>query len=327
MSLDSALQHLSALYSERIGEYSSATDSLTAVCDTAEQEYEASESLMVLTQFAEGKADLARVCLAKGDFAAAADSAETALQLSTEDTADGPSIPEPGARQKCRLSAQITASLAFYHMKTLDKALDMLRAALDESKQAANVVCLLVQVLWARGGMEEHSVAIEQLLSCVEKSSTHLTSLILLAVIATLEDDEDTLAEVSWSLQALRTSGKLDNSEQRRLDQVFLSIAAASRSEEEAAAKEVAAAQTAIYLSPHRPHGWTSLASLCDDPFPAGMALKTAQREVPPNGLLEVEALAEIFVGTGKALDMQRAIMVAPWMRPGWQGFDEILSA
>lgn len=323
MRPDAAMQHLSALYHERVGDHTAALDLFTAACESAEQDYEVSESASSLERFAEGKADLSRVQLASGDFSGAAESAETALQLSAIDKGDVPSISDPVARQKCRLSAHLAAGLAYFHSHDMDKALEMFRSALEESESNADVICLLAQVLWAKGGDKEREVATEQLLNCIGINPNHLSATLLLGVIAILDDDRESIHAVAEDLQSVRASDELSMEQRQNVDHLLNVIAGLYSEDEET---EAAEAKRSIMLLPHHPHGWSQLASLCDDPYPAQMALKAAQGAVPPGGSLGVEDLAKAFAATGTIGDMQRAIMVAPWMTVGWEGLTELVS-
>ncbi|KAI9839741.1 MAG: Superkiller protein 3 [Sclerophora amabilis] len=316
---DLSYHHLFALYLERIGDYTLATDNLASVCETVEQEYEESESMASLAHFAMAKADSARFLLAAKDYDAAAESAETALQLSSEAADDEAGAFDLEARRKCRLSAHLTAGLAFYFTGAMDRSIDMFRAALEESDGAVDVVCLLAQVLWAKGGEKERGVAKEQLLDCMERNSSHLPSIILLGIIAAYDEDQEVLEGVKSDLQAFRTNEKLDEQEQRKLGRLLTGIAALSSSGDNGHLEEISEAKTSIMISPSQPHGWSQLADLTNEAYPADMAVKTAQRAVPPTGTLQPTDLAKALSGTGKVADMQRAILLAPSMQDGWR--------
>ena len=152
---DPYVLHLTALYCERIGDFEGAVKRLLSVCSKVEQIYEDSESADDLERFARAKTDLARAYLGKKDYENAIESASTALDLSEDND----------ALTKCRLSAHLTAGLANYFSGGMDDSLAMFKAALTESNENPDVICLLVQVLWAKGGEEERDVAREQLLS------------------------------------------------------------------------------------------------------------------------------------------------------------------
>lgn len=324
---DLAMQHLSALYHERVGDHAAAIDLFTAACESAEQDYEESESASSLAHFAEGKADLARVQLASGNFPGAVENAETALQLSDVDSSEEPSISDPVARRRCRLSAHLTAGLASFHHHDMDKALEMFRSALEESESNADVICLLAQVLWARGGEKEREVATEQLLSTIEINLNHLSSTLLLGAIAALENDQESLHAVAEDLQGVRASDELSIEQWQSVERLLNAIAAlSSENGEEGVDQAAAEAKRSIMLSPYHPHGWSQLASLCDDPYPARMALKAAQSAVSAGGSLGLEDLAKSFATTDTIGNMQRAIMVAPWMAVGWEGLSELIS-
>jgi superkiller protein 3 len=57
------------------------------------------------------------------------------------------------------------------------------------------------------------------------------------------------------------------------------------------------------------------------------MALKTVQKAVPPFGPLEPEEVARAFAGVGTVGDAQRAIMLAPWLKEGWEALADAFGA
>ena len=315
--------HLGALFLERVGDYLSSADSLTAICSEVEQDYELTESPTSLVRFAQAKADLARARLAAHDFDAASQSAETSLQLASDDGDESNDAFSPAARRKCRLSAHLTAGLAYYYHGSMDEAINMFRAALEESDGAPDVVCLLAQVLWAKGGNDERSVAREQLLASVQRHSGHLQSTLLLGTIAVLDEDEDAVDAVADDLRDFRAKEALTEDQHRKVDELLAAAATFQGISAQSTEGETAETMTSILLGPWSPHGWSQLANVVDDPYPAEMALLTARRSVPPNGTLEAEDLANAFAGTSKMADMQRAIMVAPWRSKGWKALSD----
>lgn len=316
---DLAFSHLASLFSERVGNHTSAIKSLTSLCTIAETEFEASESASAMGRFAHAKADLARNQLAGQDYSEAAENADLALGLSADE--DGGLDAE--ARRKVRLSAHLTAGLAYYYLKDMDSAIPMFRSALEESSSDPDVICLLVQVLWAKGGDEEKSVARDQLLGCVEKHPMHVASTVLMGAIAALEKDNDMIDAVKEDLQNLRTTDTVSRQEKANVETVLASIATLEGSDTDALAE----AQTAVMLAPHENHGWSELANQTDSAYPAEMALLNAQSSVPPYGDMDAVDLAKAFAGTGAIRDAQRAVMLAPWGPSGWEAFADAVSA
>ena len=317
VSADVVAQHLSALYSERLGNHTETVETLTAVCATVEAEYEVSESALSLARFAQAKADLARAQLAAGDFAAASESAQMALDLSDDVEADG---SDSGARNRYRLSAYLTAGLAAHYTSDHDAAIAMFRAALTESDGHPDAIVVLAQVLWAKGGAAERDVAREQLLNCVEAHPDHAGAVSLLAAVALLDDDAAALDAVAPDLHALRTRADVGPKERQRVARLLAAIARVGPKGSEE--REKAEAAAAVMLAPAEPHGWAQMAALAEegDSYPAEMALLTALKSVPPRGALEAEDLARAFAGTGRVADAQRAVMAAPWVADGWDG-------
>lgn len=320
------LSHLCALFSERIGQTADATATLTALTTALESDYELSESPASLSHYAQATSDLARAQLAERKFPAAISSADLALDLSTDTDA-----PFAAAARTFRLSAHLTAGLAHHYTATSPAAIASFRTAFTESESSPDAVCLLAQVLWANGGDEERSVAREQLLDCVEKHPGHAGAIMLLGVIALLDDDADTMDAVAEDLRELRTRNDVSAKEEARIGRVLAALAGADAGHDGKGGegREMVEVMTAVMLRPGGMEGWRQLGELVareqgieeeESMYPRDMALLTAKGAVPPRGELDAEALAEAFAGTGRVGDAQRGVMVAPWVGEGWEG-------
>ncbi|KAI9658114.1 MAG: Superkiller protein 3 [Trizodia sp. TS-e1964] len=309
---DMAHQHLFSLFSERVGSFTDAASSLASVCASAEADYEVTESSASLVQFAQSKADLSRVQLALHEYSASIESAELALQL-TEDSDEPADVPSEDhlSRQAFRLSAHLSAGLAHFFSGSLSPAIDMFRAALEESCSAPDIVCLLAQVLWAK---HEKALALDQLLAVAENAPEHIPSKILLGAAALLDSDADMLEAVAADLEALRGSETPSSDEMHKINALLAAIAARTSK-----AAELTAVNTCIMLRPYAPSGWRQLVPFTDDAYPAEMARAMAERSAPPIGALEVAELAGAFLETRVVGDVQRAIMAAPWLEQGWR--------
>ncbi|KAK8221963.1 Superkiller protein 3 [Zalaria obscura] len=316
---DSASRHLSALLRERVGAFGKAAEILTQLCDEAELAYEKEESLDALAKYARATVDLARSRLALGEFASAADGAGTALDLTAEEECG----LDAEARRKVRLSAHLTGGLAAFYMRDMDAAISAFRSALEKSGGDPDVVCLLAQVLWAKGGEEERGVAKAQLFEAVENHEGHVGLVVLLGAIAALEGDAETLEAVSDDLQGLRTSEKVTSKQRDEIEKVLAYAAELSGKEGEGLWE----CQRAVVLAPHEAGTWTRLGEETDETYPAQMALLNAKRDVPPFGTMDAQDLAKAFAGTGTVADAQRAIMLAPWEAAGWEAFADGLAA
>ena len=310
---DLAFRHLSSLFAERLGDYADAASTLESIAGELEKSYETSESPTILTQFAQTKADLARVQLADRNFEAAVNNAESAINLSGTD--------EQGIKefQKVRLSAHMTAGLAYYYQGSMDQAIDMFRNALEETQGDPDIICLLARMLWAKGGDEEKSVAREQLFDCIEKHPGHFDAIVLLGAVAVLDNDQDTVEAVTADLQNLRTRDDLDVPQQSKINHLLATIASLFSKDDDKHMAELTEARTATMLAPSKPHGWSQLAGLAEDIYPAEVAVLTATRNVPPAGRLDAGDLSKAYAGTGLKKDAQRAIMLAPWMSSAWE--------
>lgn len=310
-------KHVSSLLDERIGDFPSSLESLETICSTLEVEYETSESPTVLSRFSQAKAELSRAQLAVQDFTAAVESAETALNLSADEDL------QHTDRKKLRLSAHLTSGLAHFHLGSMDTAIEMFRSALEETQGAPDIVCLLVKVLWAKGGVDERAVARDQLWDCIKKFPGHFGATTLLGVISLLDDDQESLHALHGDLQNLRTSDSLNLQQQSQITQLLNAIAALSPGEKSDGnnASVTSEALTAVMLAPSRPQSWAQLSTMSDELFPAGMAVLTTMKAVPPGGSLAADDLCKAYAGTARLDDAQRAVMVAPWVSRGWEAF------
>jgi superkiller protein 3 len=184
----------------------------------------------------------------------------------------------------------------------------MFKTALQESGNNADVVCTLVQILWAHSGDDERSVAREQLFECVD-------------------GDVDTTSAVRDDLLTLRTKNGLNTREQNDIETLLAALATlTTESNTHRDAAELAEAQAAIILNPAHPQAWSELAALSGQTYTADMAVETSQQAVPPSGAMLPEELGEAFAGVGSAGDAQRAIALAPWDAHGWKSLSLALS-
>ncbi|KAL1958948.1 hypothetical protein VTO42DRAFT_3501 [Malbranchea cinnamomea] len=320
-----AFQHLSALVAERISDFEDAESSLKIVCSGVEAEFESSESISALCRYVQAKADLARVQLGRYDYEAAADSAETALSLSE----DGVGGFDKERYQRLRLSAHLTAGLACYYLGNMDRAIDMFREALREANSDPDVVCLLAQVLWAKGGEEERDVAREQLFDCIEKHPDHVGAVTLLGVIALLDADENAIEAVESDLHNMRTRDDIDIHSRAKITQLLAGISSLGLGQVAAVPEErrrIHEACNSVMISPGLPEGWVALSEASEESYPAEMAVKTALQNIPPRGELDATDLCKAYAHTGWREDAVRAIMVAPWKVDGWTELGHCLS-
>ncbi|KAF2500718.1 TPR-like protein [Lophium mytilinum] len=315
---DVPYRHLASLFMERVGNHDAASEALTSLCATAEQEYEESEAPASLSRYAHAKTDLARNKLAAHNYSEAVEDAETALDLTSD--ADSCSMT-PEVLRKTRLSARLTSGLGHFYLNDMDSSLAAFRTALEESHSSPDVVCLVAEVLWAKGGEEEKSVAREQLFESVSKHPDHVGSITLLGAMAALDEDTETMEAVHDDLASLRTKPNLDVIQLTRVEKVLDAIAFISGGEE-GAERET---RQSIMLAPGKVTGWAQLAEVSEEIFPAQMALKTAEKSVPPLGVLGAVDLSAAFSGIGTLGDAQRAVSLAPWAEGGWEAMRTVL--
>ncbi|KOS17934.1 Superkiller protein 3 [Escovopsis weberi] len=320
---DIAFAHLSALFRERTRESGRAVKTLEQICAKMEADYEERESPESLAQFTLAKTDLARAYLAAGLYDDAVECGEMALGLSSD---EGELTSEQ--RKRARLSAHLTVGLAGYYLRQFDEAEKCFEAASGESDNDPDAACLLAQVLWAQGTEAARDRARGALFDVIEKHPAHVQSVLLLGVIALLDEDEASLEAVVEELQGLRTDAKVTASEQSRIGEVLRAIAAPreglDQDQDQDRQEMMSQVQTDIMLYPHQPHGWLALAETAGEggEHPALVGLRVAARAVPPRGALGADGLAKAYAGTGRVADAQTSAFLAPWARDGWTALE-----
>lgn len=319
-----AYGHLCTLFQERICDSEKSVPILEDACAKLEADYEVSESAESLKRFVLAKTDLARAYLAMGLHDRAIDCGNAALELSSDESDNELTAEE---RKKARLSARLTVGLAHYYRENGDEAVASFRSALQESSNNPDAACLLAQVSWALGSEEDRTRARELLFEIVEKEPEHVQSVILLGIVAMLDQDEEILEASIETLEALRTNEGVSVAERFQIGEILQAVAALSG--DGSCEKLLAQAQTDVLLNPQLPHGWTNLGDVADteQEFAREMAVTVAVRAAPPKGDLAAEDLASAYGSTGRATDAQAGIMFAPWVRDGWQGLGDAVRA
>ncbi|KAH9880187.1 hypothetical protein J1614_002213 [Plenodomus biglobosus] len=318
-------KHLAALFLERVGSHDAAVTALQAVTAAVEEEYEHSESLLSLARVAQAKIDLARNLLATDTTSAAAEEAETALDLLSElddDTSQAALATDQLA--KVKLSARLTAGLAHFFNGALDAAIPYFRTSLEATGSNPDIICLLAEVLWAKGGEDEKQVARDQLFTAIEKHEGHVGLLTLIGAMTVLDDDMETMEAIRDDLDRLRTNKTLSDSQLARVEKVVEAISICLGGD----GKALDEARRSVMLTPWKHTGWTELAdSAEEDKFARTMALETAIKNAPPQGTLAAVGLAGAMARTGSVTDAQRAIVTAPWAIEGWRALGECVEA
>lgn len=311
--------HLAALFLERVGNHDAAVTALQAVTASVEEEYEISESLLSLARVAQAKTDLARNLLATHANEAAVEEAETAIDLLSELDSDAKqSVLSTEQLTAVKLSARLTAGLAHYFNGALDAAIPYFRTSLEATNSNPDIICLLAEVLWAKGGENERQVARDQLFTAIEKHEGHVGLLTLIGAMTVLDDDTETMDAIKDDLDRLRTSKSLTDVQLARVEKVVEAISIAQGGE----AQELDEARRSVMLAPWKHTGWSELADATDGEgsvFASTLAKETALRNAPPNGGLDALGLAGAMGNTGVVGDAQRGIVLAPWRLEGWR--------
>lgn len=319
-----AYGHLLTQFQERITDSPRAVGTLEEICANLEVDYEATESPLAAKRFALAKTDLARAYLAAGSYEQAIECGELALVLSSDDSGNELTADE---RKKARLFAHLTVGLAQYYQHDIEEAVGYFEAALEESENSPDAECLLAQVLWATGSSDSRAKARDSLFSVIERQPDHVEAILLLGVMGILEDDAEIQEAAIDELHALRANDKITPSKRMQIGEVLQAVAALSETDAETEIRTQA--QTDVMLYPYLPHGWSNLADVgeVENGFPGEMALGVARKAIPPRGQLGPEGLARAYAGTGKAVDAQTSIMVAPWAKYGWQTLASAVSS
>jgi len=188
----------------------------------------------------------------------------------------------------------------------MGEALAMFKVALEESSENPDVITLLAQVLWAKGGDDEREVAREQLFFCIENHPDHLASMLLLGSIGVIDQNEDILEAVMHDLYSVRGS-EIEDIVKDKIDMLLNIVTKAQKKD------PVLVAACAVFHRPAHPRPWQNLAEVADDQNAAGMAKKVAER-----GVFSAEVVADALASVGQISCDQRAIMIAPWRVNGW---------
>lgn len=320
-----AYGHLSTLFQERVLDSEKSVAILEHMCSTLESDYELAESAQSLKKLALAKSDLARTHLATESFEMAVECGEMALKLSSDELQNELTADE---RRKARLSAHLTVGLAYYFSESVSQAVAYFDAALEESNNNPDAACLLAQVLWATGSDEARERARSILFEVVSEQPDHVQSVLLLGVIAMLDQDDESLEAVLSELESLRTNEKVSAKEQSQIGEILQAVAALSG--EDAGKALLTNAQTEVLLYPHLPHGWSHLGDSAEGDqaaCPRALAVAVATQGVPPKGQLKADDLADAYAATGRATDAQTGVMMAPWLGNGWWGLVDAMTA
>ena len=304
-------RHLLSLLLERAADYQNAVEHLKALSDQIETLYEESESLGVLSQFIRLKSDLARNQLAMNDYEAASENSHTALDLSQDQDETSFSTD---VRKTTRLSAHLTAGMASFYLGSMDDAITMFRAALEESGGDLDVVCLLAQVLWAKGGSDEKSVAKEQLFEVIESNPGHVDATTILGALSLLDGDHQTHEAIMSDMPSLRTNSSLKDLQRKKIDKLFVLSTNLSGDENDSRSE----IQRCVMTDPSKSLGWSEMSLLEGDTSVEETKLVTSVANALQGTRSDAGMVAKALAGTGRPTDAQNAIFLCPWLAGGW---------
>lgn len=95
-----------------------------------------------------------------------------------------------------------------------------------------------------------------------------------------------------------------------------------SSDDEEVQPAEVLAATNAVFLRPNQPSTWANLAQVGDCAYAAEVAKSVAEA-----GDHDSTTVAKALAGVGSIACDQKAIMIAPWIKQGWEGLKQDVAA
>lgn len=363
---DAPFHHLSTLFLERAQDVSTAVAILERLSRQLHEEHEQTKSLDSLSRLVLAKTDLARSHLAAGAYEPAIETANYVLDSTSDAERPGRASTQrqismsAHERLRVRLSANLTAGIAHLLAGRPEDAVAYLDAAIAlslarssgdaEPKEDPDVVCLLAQVLWATGTPEARERARDALFGVLETTPNHVPSVLLLGVVALLDEDAEALDAVAAELSSLRLSESVSALQREGVEEVLEAIVAVGRrqdeeedgehAEERRDAEILERCQTAVMLHPHLPRAWLRLSEAavavfehveeCDTGYPAEMAVRVARRAIPPRAdgiIVTPEDLAVAYAATGDLEDAQRSIAIAPWRAEGWASLAEGVAA
>ena len=315
---DAAVQYLSALFAERVGDFREAEKNLDTLSAKLEQDYEASESAQTLERFVLVKASLARVSLALQEYDNAFQHATTCIDLSGGEDA------EDEEYRQARWSARVCAALVWLHEDNKADALKELGYLIEEGNYDPELSCLRAQVLWAEGSQSSKTAARNDLLATAEKHPGHVGVTMLLGAIALIDDDRDTAEAVADDLRSLQMSENIDLQQLGKIENLLAATAAIGIEGSERTVCAATEAKKTIMLVSWRPHGWSQLTATGHGGHTAEMAVLNATKSVPPAGSLDADGLCRTYAATKSCEDAQKGIMVAPWNITGWETLRDI---
>lgn len=260
---DTAALELAGLALERCGAYAQG-------CVYAER-------LCGLLASAAPRAQLARMCLGRGEYQQALDWAGAAAEASPE----GPHAH----------TARVVAGLAYFFNDMFDEALEQLQALLEAAPESDRLVVLVAQVLYAQGRADTRTAAMEQLLAHIQEHGLLLLVVLAVGALAVVEGISDYLPAVCQELAGL----PLDQLAQDTLRAVPAMVEVIGAR----LGLEPRLWQRAAAMFPHSAQVWAHLSSVCSG---AVAAVDT----------LEPAALAATYVAGRRLREVQRAVFLSP---------------
>lgn len=257
-----------------------------------EAEYEETESEVVLEEFINAKAQVARIYLAVNDYNRAIEESEAVLGLAEDSS-------------KQQLSARITIGLSYFFLDDMEKSVDQLKIILYDHNQDAWIVTLTAQILNAFATDITQQAAMDQLFSFIEDNETSLVIVLTLGAICLKNNVEEVLPAIKDELNGLPLTEIVNDVRKyvpRLLEEINSKINVDSKVWE----------RNAI-LFPQDYNVWKHINS--------EMALKVAQLEDTKMNSFDMSGA---YANNGGLRDIQRSIILAPHNQDAWYKLEAI---
>lgn len=285
---------LQGMLLERTHAFNKGIEAITQAVDTIEQKYEATENIEDIVNFCRAKTMLSRMFLGNECFDEAIEAGQTAL-----DILDGGEYGDNLG--SIVLSALLSIGLAHYFNGSFEDSINCFRRCLEHSQEAQDVVILLVQVLWATGGQQQRSAAVEQLYASVDSKGSGMRIALILGVLGLIQDSE-LLEPCKEELEGLSLE-ELELDKDAQVQEILSLITQSNMPWQ----------RGALYW-PSNHNIWKRL-----DPR---IALCLAS-----GGSVSTEELSEVQLMADSGLEsLQRGIFLTPWKEDSWNKLAQCIS-
>lgn len=207
---------LAILLSERCQTYEISIDLGENLLQILEEKFEKTENSTVLKEFAVVKASLARYRLACGQYDLAAEDAQVAIDILSEET-------ENLEMEQSTISSRIVLGLAHFFRKRFSDALEEFQLMLGHHSTLQTVVTLTAQVLYAINTEDSKQAAIDRLFEFIEENGSSLMIVLTLGAISLADRVADYYVPIKEELEGLAL-GELMEDNYRLVPKVLVEL-------------------------------------------------------------------------------------------------------